>query len=107
VTTLAVLCYEYLLNMKASQFYISMLLAGLSVILAISLILLGRSNGQIQQQLAAQQVEINRGSTANQVGVELLRDMGNVAVQNDAMRELLKKNGFTLNTNNNANTGAR
>jgi hypothetical protein len=85
--------------MKQWQFIVSLSLGTLSLVAALLIIMIGSSNRGLQQKLMAQQQQINLGSSTQQVGVNILRDMGSVAVQNEAMRAVLKKNGFDLQIN--------
>ena len=88
--------------MKSSHFYISVAVAALSLILSVTVILLGNSNQKLQnelqkqqQQYQAQQDQINRGNTAQQVGTNLLRDMAQISVEDKDMKDLLAKHGYT------------
>ncbi len=91
--------------MKSTQFYIATALSALCLILSIWVIVLGRSNQHLQQELQAQQNDINKGSAAQQVGSTILREMGQVALGDEKMKEVLAKNGFTLTLNPPAKTG--
>ena len=82
--------------MKAVKFYVSAAIAGLCLLFSVLLLLLGQSSARLQNTLNQQQEEINRGSMSQQVGVNLLRDMGQVALNNPRMREVLAKNGYTI-----------
>lgn len=90
-----------LLKMKPWQFFITTGLGVAGLILAIALIIQGNANGDVQFQLQQQQVEINKGSMSQQVGVNLLKEMAQVAVNDNDMKDLLKNNGFTLTTTGN------
>jgi hypothetical protein len=85
--------------LKKWQFIVLTLAGGACVLLAAGLVVLNQSNAKLQLQLALQQDVINKGSVSAQVGTNLLRDMANVAVSDEAMKDVLKKNGFSLNTN--------
>jgi hypothetical protein len=92
--------------MKAVEFYICLLLAVVTVLLAVLVFTTGRSVEKLQislntrqQTLNAQQEEINKGSLSQQVGVNLLRESAQVAVSNAQMRELLQRNGVTVTVN--------
>jgi hypothetical protein len=92
--------------MKQWQFITSLSLGALSLVAALLIIIIGSSNRGLQQKLMAQQQQINLGTSTQQVGVNILRDMGSVAVQNEAMRAVLKKNGFDLQVNKDKEAGA-
>ena len=63
------------------------------------MILSTRANQKLQAELQTQQIEINKGTVSQQVGGNLLRDIANAATQNEKLRDLLKRNGFTLTEN--------
>ncbi len=65
------------------------------------LVVIGQVTQAQQMRLGRQQDEINRGALCQQVGANLLRDMGQVAIQNERMRDLLQRHGFTLTVNPN------
>ncbi|RYD83471.1 MAG: hypothetical protein EOP84_07840 [Verrucomicrobiaceae bacterium] len=91
--------------MRSSQFYISTALAGLCLILSIWIIFAGSANQKLQaelskqqQQLQTQQEQINAGNViSQQVGPSILRDMATVSVEDQAMKDLLAKHGYTVN----------
>ncbi len=91
--------------MRSSQFYISTALAGLCLILSIWIIAAGSANQRLQteltqqqQKLQAQQEQINAGNViSQQVGPNILRDMAMVSVEDQAMKDLLAKHGYTVN----------
>lgn len=91
--------------MRSSQFYISTALAAVCLILSIWIIAAGSSNQKLQtelskqqQQLQAQQEQINAGNViSQQIGPNILRDMAMVSVEDDAMKQLLSKHGYTVN----------
>lgn len=85
--------------MKPTQFYVVVSLAAISLLLAITLVALGGANQRLQTELQKQQEEINRGSASQQVGTNLLRDMASISVKNDKMKEVLARNGYTVNVN--------
>lgn len=91
-------------RMKTSDYYISVAVSALCVLLSVWLILLGSSNQSLQaelqkqqQQFQTQQEQINAGNIiSQQVGPNLLRDMAMVSVENQAMKDLLAKHGYTV-----------
>ncbi len=82
--------------MKASQFYLSVAIGGVCLILSIALIALGQSNQRLQTQIQHQQEEINRGQTSSQVLQNLLRDLAEASVKNDKIKQVLARNGYTV-----------
>ncbi len=91
--------------MKSTQFYIATALSALCLILSIWVIALGKSNQHLQQELQSQQNDINRGTASQQAGSMILKEMGQAAVTDDKMKEVLAKNGFTLTVNPPAKSG--
>ena len=85
--------------MNRWQFLTTTGLGLVCLVLSIATIVSGRANQNLQAQLQAQQVEINKGTGSQQVGTNLLRDIATAATKNDKLRELLKRNGFTLTEN--------
>jgi hypothetical protein len=79
---------------------------GACVILCIVVLALGKSNQSLQlevqkkqQDLQAQQEQINEGNIiSQQIGPNLLRDMATVSVKNEKMKLLLGKHGYQVNT---------
>lgn len=85
--------------MKPLQFYITVALAAVCLILSIAVIALGQSNQRLQTEAQNQQNDINRGTMSQQIGTKILQDMASVAVKNDKMKEVLAKNGYTVTVN--------
>ncbi len=83
-------------QMNPKQFYIAAALGAVCLVLSILLISLARTDQHLQMELQNQQNEINRGSAAQQAGTEVLREMGQVAVTDSKMKEVLAKNGYTV-----------
>lgn len=84
--------------MKSGQYFICLAVSGLCLLMTVLLFLVGQSASGLQTTLAQQQEEINKGSMSQQVGASLLRDMIQVAVNNNNARllDLLRKNGITF-----------
>jgi predicted Holliday junction resolvase-like endonuclease len=83
--------------MKSSaQYLISVVLGVVCLVLSVSAIVSGKANTRLQQELQAQQIEINKGMQSQQVATNLLRDIGPAATKNSKLKDLLTRNGFTL-----------
>jgi len=67
-----------------------------SLLLLIALVTLTRANAQIQRQVAAQQMVINQGKLGQQIGQAVLRDMATASLENEAIRNILQKNGYNI-----------
>jgi hypothetical protein len=88
-------------------FYISVAAAALSLVLSIVLFAVGSSNQSLQNEvqkkqveLQKQQEEINKGTTIQQkIGPSLLNDMAVVSANDEKMRALLSKHGYTVKAN--------
>src|SRR5687768_7722712 len=102
-------------------YLISSIAAGIAVVLSIWLLVVSASNQRLQgdlqkqqqelqaqqqqaqlqyQQVQAQQERINAGNQlTQQIGPEVLKDLGTVAVQNknEKIKQLLSKYGLTVN----------
>lgn len=85
--------------MKPTEVYITSALAGLSILLVISLFTLSQANQAITKDIQAQQNIINQGRVGEQVGQAVLRDLAALSIQNEKIRQLLSDNGFTVTQN--------
>jgi cell division protein YceG involved in septum cleavage len=85
--------------MQKWQYYVSLALSAVALLLTITLIVTGKTNQDIQQELQKQQFEINKGQVSQQIGTALLRDMAVASVDNAKIKDLLAKNGFTVSPN--------
>jgi len=85
--------------MKVPQFYVTVALGAICLVLSIVSLLLSKSNQTLQAQYQAQQDEINRGNATLQVGQNVLRDMAELSVKNDKIKEVLKNNGYNVTVN--------
>jgi type II secretory pathway pseudopilin PulG len=83
--------------MTRVQYFISLAVGVLCLVFSVLLLVTGQSAVKTQTRLAQQQEEINRGSVSQQVGQNLLRDMGQVALVNERVRQLLAENGYSIN----------
>jgi len=83
--------------MKVPQFYVTLALGTLCLALSITSIVLGKNNNALQLQQQKQQEEINRGNMSVQVGQNLLRDMAELSLKNDKIKQVLARNGYTVN----------
>lgn len=89
--------------MTRFQFNVAMTTCGLSLVLVLLIIVFGQMNRSLEKTVLEQQAAINRGGMSQQIGRNLLTDMGQVGLRNTKMRELLSRNGYTINSNANAN----
>ena len=85
--------------MSRLQFLITSILGLVCLLLSVIVIIYGRSNQKLQAQVQAQQVEINKGIQSQQIGANLVRDIAVAATKNEKLKDLLARNGFTLNAN--------
>ena len=93
--------------MKQQQSLITLGLSALSVILCLWVIFANSANRSLQREyqekLAAGQreknPEVQRGQMTQQVGTAIIKDMGEAALKNDKMKELLKKQGIEVRPN--------
>ncbi len=85
--------------MKAPQFIASVILALVPLILVINLIFIGQKNQSLQAQLRAQQEQINKGSMAQQIGVNILKEIAAGSVKDEKLKDVLNKNGYSVTVN--------
>ena len=84
--------------MKASQIYFTTALGMICLVLSITTLMLERYNKKLQVNAQAQQAEIAKGNQYNQVGLNLLKEMAQLAHNgNEKVREVLKANNYTIN----------
>jgi cell division protein YceG involved in septum cleavage len=81
------------------QYFVSLALSVVALLLTIILIVTGLTNQSTQSELQKQQIEINKGQASQQIGTALLRDMAVVSVNNAKIKDLLGKHGFTVTPN--------
>lgn len=82
--------------MKPWQSIIALILGFICVALSALGVAGGILNQKLQAQLQQQQLEINKGEYAQQVGTNVIREVANKALKNDNLRKLLTRNGFTV-----------
>jgi signal transduction histidine kinase len=90
--------------MKRWQFTILLVIGIACFCLTLVCIVFARQNQKLQAEVQAQQIVINKGTLSKQIGVNLLREMANVAQTDDQMKQLLQKNGYSLSTNPSASS---
>ena len=83
--------------MKPPQFIVTVILSLVPLILVINLIFMGQKIQTLQQQMQSQQEQINLGSMAQQIGTNMLRDIGQASLKDDKLKDVLTKNGFSVN----------
>ena len=85
--------------MKPPQFYATVALGAVCLVLSIAAIVLGQGNQRLQAQLQGAQDEINVATANVQQGQGLVRDMAQLSVKNDKIKQALARNGITVNVN--------
>jgi hypothetical protein len=81
------------------QFSLLLALGLLCLCLSLVTIVFASQNRKLQEAVQAQQVIINKGSLSQQLGANLVREMGAVAQTDEKMRALLQENGYSLSSN--------
>ncbi len=81
------------------QFVFAVILGLICVGLSGAVIVSSKSNQDLQVELQAQQIEINKGIHGQQVGTTLVRDIAAAAEKNQTLRDLLTRHGFRLKEN--------
>jgi hypothetical protein len=88
--------------MRKWQFIVSTVLASLCLLLAIALMLRGQGNRVLERALRERQLVINQAAATQQRVQSVLVDMAQVSVQDDKMKDLLSRHGFTIRNNDRA-----
>jgi signal transduction histidine kinase len=91
--------------MKRWQFAILLIIGIACFCLTLVCIVFARQNQKLQAEVQAQQIVINKGTLSKQIGVNLLREMANVAQTDEKMKQLLQENGYSLSNNPAATSG--
>ena len=84
--------------MKAPQFYITVVLSAICLVLSIVAMHLGQTSQDLQTKVQAQQLEVNRGLAARQTLQKLVNDMAPVSLKNEKIKQVLARNGLTVST---------
>ena len=95
--------------MKAGPYFVVLLAAVACVVLTVALILVERTNQQLQVRLQAQQQTLNQGilgQQAQQISGGVLQDLAAAADKDPAIRELLEKYGYRVPSSRPANPEA-
>jgi signal transduction histidine kinase len=82
--------------MRPWQFILLLVIGIACVCLSLVTIVFARQNRQLQESLKAQQMLINKGALSQQVGNNLVREMGALAQTDEKMHKLLQDSGFNL-----------
>lgn len=85
--------------MNRSEFSLLLTLGLLCLCLSLVTIIFASQNRKLQETVQAQQAIINKGSLSQQLGANLLREMGAVAQTDEKMRALLQENGYSVSSN--------
>src|SRR2546425_1601069 len=93
--------------MKQQQFFIALGLSALSLVLGLWVMFISSSNRSLQRsynetlELEKQKKtpEVQKGAQSQQIGVNIIKDMGGVALQNTKMKDVLKKHGIDVRAN--------
>ena len=88
--------------MKRWQFSLLLIVGLACICLSLVTIVFARQNQKLQAEVQAQQVTINKGAVSQQIGANLLREMGAAAQTDDKLKQLLKDHGYNLSTNSSA-----
>lgn len=89
--------------MTRLQFNITMTAGSIGLLLVILIIIFNQLNRGLEQTARQQQIDINRAENYRQIGHNLVVDLANVSVKNPKVKDLLARNGYTVNQNPPAN----
>lgn len=84
--------------MKPTQYYILVALGALCLILSVFSVAISQSNQRLQAQLQASQQEVQRGNVSQQVGNNIVTDLGNLSLTNPKVKDFLAKHGINVST---------
>jgi predicted Holliday junction resolvase-like endonuclease len=82
--------------MKPPLFIASVILALIPLILTINLIFMGQKNQSLQAELQSQQVEINRGQMSHDIGVNILKEVGQASIKDSKLKDMLNRLGYSV-----------
>lgn len=85
--------------MKPWQYITTVVLAILCFGLSIAIVLMSSARQALQQEVAQRQLRLNTGilgAQGQQIRTAILQDMANSAAQNQKMRRLLARHGFSV-----------
>jgi hypothetical protein len=80
---------------------LNVILAGLCFLGMIFLSTSVSKNTKLQQGLQQQQLTINKGKVTQQVATQIVKDMALISLQDEQIKALLEKYGFTVQVNQN------
>lgn len=82
--------------MKLTQFYLTVALGAICLILSIVIFALGQSNTRLQAEFQVQQQEVQKGNVSQQIGTNIINDLGALAMSNPKIKDLLARNGINI-----------
>ncbi|HIG27691.1 MAG TPA: hypothetical protein EYQ50_07765 [Verrucomicrobiales bacterium] len=82
--------------MKRWQFYTTLMMGTIGLVLVLFLIWIGFDNGRLQGLIQTQRSEITKGNLSQKVGLNLLADMAKISVANTNMKTVLRRNGYNV-----------
>jgi hypothetical protein len=93
--------------MTRIQFNITMSAGGIGLLLVILIIIFGQLNRGLERTAQIQQITINRASYYQQIGRNLIGDLAQISLKDAKIKELLTRNGYTVNQNQPAEGASR
>ena len=85
--------------MKPPQFYITVALSAACLVMSVAVIWSNQTNQRLQLELQREQDTINQGQATLQVGQNLLKDLAEISMKDDKIKQVLARNGYTVNVN--------
>jgi len=85
--------------MKPIPFIVAVIFSIAPLILVVNLIFMGQKNTALAAQVQSQQQEISKGSTMQQIGVSLLKEIAAASIKDEKLKEVLAKSGYQVNVN--------
>ena len=84
--------------MKASHFYLTLLIGFISLILSITLVAIDQSNQELQSLSQEQQKSLNQNAAQQQVFENVIREIAKSSTKDERLKELLARHGLTVNS---------
>ena len=82
--------------MKASHFYLTLLIGFISLILSITLVAIDQSNQELLSLTEEQQKSLNQSANQQQVFQNIIREIAQASTKDERLKELLARHGFNV-----------
>jgi|GEM_PF-2495295 len=86
--------------MKAAPYYVIVALAVVTLALAVTTLVLDKSARALQTEFSEQTRRISQGTNAERLIRQMLGDLARISVNNAKIKDLLARNGYTVEVEN-------